>query len=199
MGPFGDSIAWNTQGLVGAKRFLEKVINIKTKTVFDKGFVDSPEIVKMLHQTIGKVSADITDFKFNTAISSLMIFANEAEKQEKVSAQTVSIFIKLLAPFAPHLSEEIFQDLKTKKSGKYVSIFREVWPEVDERILVDDQIDLIVQINGKLREIIKVDANISKDQALELVMKRETIQKWIGESKPKKIIFVPKKLINIVL
>lgn len=192
MGPFGDSIAWNTQGLVGAKRFLEKVVSIKGKT---GAVADSKELVKMLHQTIDKISKDIQDFKFNTAISQLMIFANEAEKQEKITENTVLTFAKLLAPFAPHLAEEIWQE---KRKGKFVSIFQEAWPKADPDMLVDDEVDLIVQINGKVREIIKVDANISKDQALELVMQRETIKKWIGEGKPRNIIFVPKKLINIV-
>ncbi len=189
MGPFGQSVAWNMDGLMGTRRFLEKVIQIKKK--IGKG---DNSLKNLLHKTIKKVSEDIEDFKFNTAISSMMILVNNIEKQEIIAKDDFSMLLVILAPFAPHLTEELWSELGNKES-----IFKEKWPEYDKKLIKDETINLIVQVNGKLRDTIVAPANISEDKAKTMAMESEKIKKWTEEKEIIKVIFVKGKLINIVI
>jgi leucyl-tRNA synthetase len=193
MGPFDQEIAWQERGVVGAKRFLERVWKLKDKVRSRKKEVGS-RILKILHQTIKKVTEDIENFKFNTAISQLMICANELEKEEKIEKEIFENFLKLLAPFAPHICEEIWQFLGHKKS-----IFLVPWPKWDEKLAKEEKITLIIQVNGKVRDKVEVEVDISEERAKELAISRERVKKWIKEKEIKKIIFVPGKLINLVV
>jgi leucyl-tRNA synthetase len=193
MGPFDQEIAWQERGVVGSKRFLERVWKLKDKVRSRKKEVGS-RILKILHQTIKKVTEDIENFKFNTAISQLMICANELEKEEKIEKEIFENFLKLLAPFAPHICEEIWQFLGHKKS-----IFLVPWPKWDEKLAKEEMITLIIQVNGKVRDKVEVEVDISEERAKELAISRERVKKWIKEKEIKKIIFVPGKLINLVV
>jgi leucyl-tRNA synthetase len=194
MGPFDQEIAWQEKGVVGTKRFLERVWQLKDKVGSGKLEVGGRRILKILHQTIKKVTEDIENFKFNTAVSQLMICANELENEEKIEKGIFENFLKLLAPFAPHFVEEIWQNL-----GKKQSIFLSSWPKWDENLIKEEMITLIIQVNGKVRDKIEVEANISEEKAKELAISSQKVKKWIEGKEIKKIIFVPGKLINLVI
>jgi leucyl-tRNA synthetase len=123
-----------------------------------------------------------------------MICANELEKEEKIEKEIFENFLKLLAPFAPHIAEEIWENLGHKKS-----IFLTPWPKWDPKLVKEEMITLIIQVNGKVRDKVEVEATISEEKAKELAISREKIKKWIEGKEIKKVIFVPGKLINIVV
>ena len=147
----------------------------------------------LIHQTIKKVTEDIENFHFNTAISALMILLNEMEKQDSLKAEDYKLIIKLLSPFAPHITEELWFDIGGKKS-----IHLEKWPNFDVSKTVENSFKLVVQINGKARDFFEVPAGISEDEAKDLTLKRANVKKWIGDKRVEKIIYVPNKIISIV-
>ena len=193
MGPFDQRIAWQEKGVVGARRFLERVWKMQFK-VSSNVKIQNLKLISLLHKTIKKVTEDIENFKFNTAISQLMIFANELEKEKRIQKSIFEDFLKLLSPFAPHITEEIWQKLGHKKS-----IFLNSWPRYNEKLIKEEKITLVIQVNGKVRDKIEVETSISKEKAKEIALSREKIKKWIKGKEIKKIIFVPGKLINIVV
>ena len=148
----------------------------------------------MVHKTIKKVTEDIENFRFNTTISALMILANEMEKQEKISLIHYSLFLILLSPMAPHFSEELWQKLGNQKS-----IFLGKWPKYDLKLIKEEIVTLVVQVNGKVRDKIEVEADISEEKAKKLAASCQKVQKWTEGKEVKKMIFVPGKLINIVI
>jgi len=222
MGPFEQTIAWNTDGLVGIKRFLQKIWQFFEKSQIPnyKSQTNS-KLERLLHQTIKKVTEDIDNFKFNTAISQLMILLNEMEHWQNEGDATTcrfqkptnvyTIFLKLLSPFAPHIAEELYQQVKNpafavegtsagkQNSKKFKSIFKEPWPKYDKKLIKEEKINLIIQINGKVRDQIEVDSDISEEKAKEIALSREKVIKWIKEKPLKKIVFIKNKLINIVV
>lgn len=190
MGPFENTIAWSTDGLVGARRFLEKVNGLSEHI---KKEDEAEAVTKQLHKTIFKVSKDIENFKFNTAVSSMMVFVNLVEK-EGLSRSTYETFLRLLAPFAPHMTEELWE-----VSGNSTSIHLELWPVADESLAKDDLTIIGVQINGKVRGQIEVSPETDENTALELAKADENIMKHLTEAQPKKVIYVPGKILNIVV
>ncbi len=192
MGPFDQAVEWDTNGLVGVRRFLEKVWSLQEKNS-DTAASDA-KTQMYLHQTIKKVTEDIDDMRFNTAIAKMMELANEMSKQEKIAAADYILFVKILSPFAPHLCEEIWSQL-----GNNGSIALEAWPEYNEALTKEQEITLAVQINGKLRDTISVDAEITEAAAKEAVLASQAVQKWLEGKEPKKIIYVKGKLISIVV
>ena len=202
MGPFGQSCAWNTNGLSGARRFLDRVWNLSDKILpLPKGELEgvgalesSKKVSSLFHKTIKKVSEDIPEFKYNTCVSQMMIFLNTAEEEKSISKEDFAKFILILSPFAPHLAEEIWEKL-----GHNESIFKSTWPEYDKELIKDDVINLVVQINGKLRATIELPADISQDAAKTAALENEVIKKWLEGKEIVKVIFVPGKLINIVV
>jgi leucyl-tRNA synthetase len=195
MGPFAQEIAWQERGIVGLRRFLERVWNLRLKIANCKLQIERrKKILKILHQTIKKVTEDIENFKFNTAISQLMICANELEKEKEVEKEIFESFLKVLAPFAPHICEEIWQMLGNKKS-----IFLSSWPKWNEKLTKEEIITLVIQVNGKLRDKIEVERDISEEKVKELAISREKVKKWIEGKEIKKVVYVPRKLINIVV
>ena len=193
MGPLEDAKPWNTKGAIGIYRFLEKVYNLNEK-LKAKNEKSQLKVQNLVHKTIKKVSEDIEALKFNTAISQLMILLNEMEKQKELQVADYELLITLLAPFAPHLTEELWEKLGHKES-----IFKEPWPQFDEKLTQDDEIDLVVQINGKLRDTIKTQVDISEDDAIKIAKKSQKVAKLLEGQKIKKVIFVPGKLINFVI
>ena len=197
MGEYRHGGPWNPTGILGVHRFLGrawKLINDQRPTTNDQRPEDK-NLEKLFHQTIKKVGKDIEAFKFNTAISALMILLNEIEKQKShLSPVACQMFIKLLVPFAPHLAEELWQKL-----GNEASIHLEKWPEYDEKLVIEEEFELLIQINGKLRDKILVSKEIIQEEAEKLVLQRDKIKEHLGKTKPEKIIFVAGRLINIVI
>ena len=187
MGPFENTVSWSTDGLVGAQRFLERVHGLDAHLLE----VDSKETKQILHKTIKKLSSDIETFKFNTAISALMIFINHVEKFG-LSKESYLTFLRLLAPFAPHITEELWE-----KAGQTESIHQAEWPKFDETILVDDTVVISVQLNGKMRGTLNVPTGATQDEVLHAVMEDATFKSRI-EGEPKRIVHVPNKIINII-
>ncbi len=190
MGPLDASIAWSEDGLDGAKRFLDRVWRLyKTADIVD----EVNELDKVLNQTIKKVTDDFTTLSFNTAISQMMIFINDANKVKKLSKHQALSFVQLLAPIAPHMAEEIYTDIL----GNDGTITYSTWPIVDESKMVDSEIDIIVQVNGKLKAKIKVDADIDRDE--QLAVAKNEISNLLADVEIVKEIVVPKKIVNFVV
>ncbi len=193
MGPFDQATPWDTKGIEGAKRFNNKIWLIGQIKISKKS--QNKELEKLLHKTIKKVSEDIETMSFNTAIAALMIFINECYAQKEVPQKIWEDFLKILSPFAPHLSEELWQKL-----GKKKSICLEQWPKYNKSLIQEGNFTLVIQINGKTRDTLLAPINITQDLVLELALKQENIKKYIPDkSAIKKIIFVPNKLLNIVI
>ncbi|MFH1462665.1 MAG: leucine--tRNA ligase [bacterium] len=192
MGPFGETIAWSTQGVKGVYRFLDKVWKLAMEDF--KGKESGPEILRALHKLNKKIDEDLESTKFNTAIAAFMEFVNLAlEQKGKISKDTIEKMLVLLSPFAPHLAEELWEKLGRKKSISF-----EKWPEPDLSLMKDEIITLVVQINGKVRHKIEARADISEEEAKELAISQKKIKDWLLGKEIKKVIFVPGKLINIV-
>jgi leucyl-tRNA synthetase len=196
MGPLEDMKPWQTKGIVGIYRFLEKVWKMRDKILNQaKNSNDKKsKINSLIHKTIKKVSKDIEAMHFNTAISQLMILVNALEKEEKISTQDYQLFLTLLSPFAPHLAEEIWEKL-----GHSDSIFLQKWPEYDPELIKDEEIALVIQVNGKVRDTAKVSADISEEEATKLAISSEKIKNYIAGKEIKKVIFVKGRLINVVI
>jgi leucyl-tRNA synthetase len=194
MGPLEDAKPWNTRGIVGIKRFLEKVYRLEERIKKQEESISNNKIENLLHKTIKKVTDDIEGFRFNTAISAMMILVNEMEKQEKLRVTDYQLLVTILSPFAPHLAEELWEKL-----GHTESIFLQSWPQYDQNLIKDEIIKLVVQVNGKVRDTIEASANLAEDEAKELAMQSEKAKNFIEGKEIKKIIFVKGKLINIVV
>ncbi len=202
MGPFDQPCAWNTKGVVGVRRFLDRVWALSEKTslipvktgIQDNKFPIKSGMTVVLHQTIQKVSQDIDNLHFNTAISSMMELVNEMNKVDTISKDDFILLIKLLSPFAPHISEELWSGLGNKNS-----IFESSWPEFDAELAKDSEITLAIQVNGKLRDTLNVNIDINEDKVKALVLSSEKIKKWLMSKEPKKIIYIKGKLVSIVV
>ena len=193
MGPFDQAIAWNTQGMKGVKKFLDKIIALWDKVDLQKED-ENPEIETLVHQTIKKLKVEIDEFKFNTSISQLMILVNKLGDQDQISRPTFENLVLMLSPFAPHLAEEFWERL-----GNDFSIFTKgSWPKFDEKKLISSIITLPVQINGKMRGTLQISPNASQDEILDLIRQDEKLVSYLtGEIK--KCILVPGKIINIIV
>ena len=191
MGDYGAATPWSDSSVKGCKRFLDRVNDLQD-IVKGTGFSES--LQSSLHKTIKKVSNDIDEMKFNTAIAALMTLLNQIYDAGSLTVDEFKIFIKLLSPFAPHLCEEIWHNLGEKD---FLSISS--WPEYDENKTIDSEIEYAVQISGKLRGTVKIPFNASKEDALETAKSNERIRELLKDKIIIKEIFVPNKLINIVV
>jgi len=190
MGPFEQAIAWSEEALVGPRRFIEKVWRIKNKVSLDGG----ESVGSLLHQTVKKVGEDIEVLGFNTSISSLMMLSNDMDKRKSVLREEYEILLKLLAPFAPHVTEEIWSSLGHKESIHLAS-----WPKFDETKLLADELLLVVQVNGKVRGSFKAPREIGESQAIEIALRLPEISKWLENKPVRKAIYVREKLVSIVI
>jgi leucyl-tRNA synthetase len=159
------------------------------------GVANNTNLERLLHKTIKKVTEDIDDLSFNTAVSALMIFLNEAEKQNEVSVSKYQDLIKLIYPFAPHMAEEIWHEIL----GNKTYLHEEKWPEYDKAMLREDQVNVVVQVNGKVRDTIVVSTDLDEEGVRKMALESEKVSKFIGNNEIKKVIFVQGKLINFVI
>lgn len=197
LGPFEQGGDWQDLGILGVKRFLEKVLKLSKQ--IDKA---SNKTTALAHQTIKKVTEDLEGLRYNTAVSALMIFVNKmSESADNRTSDNFKMLLLLLAPFAPYLSEELWQNyiVQRPEFNAQNSVHNQPWPKYDPKQIKEKFIYLIIQINGKVRDKIEVEADILEKKATVLVLHREKIKKWTEGKKVKKVIFVPGKLINIVI
>ncbi|SCC04935.1 leucine--tRNA ligase [Weissella bombi] len=198
MGPLEQSIAWSEEGLAGSRRWLDRVwrlfIDDEDKLRDHITTVNDHKLDKIYNETVKKVTDDYENLRFNTAISQMMIFVNEAYKQENLVVEYVEGFIKLLNPIAPHITEELWSYLHAGESIAYAK-----WPTYDEAALVDDEIEIILQVNGKLRGRVTVPADADREAMIKIASNEEAIQKQLDGAEPKKVIAVPGKLVNFVI
>lgn len=214
MGPFEDGGPWNPKGIIGVKRFLDRYWNLAIEVcenikpedpedlIYSSKKIEETALKRVINKTIKKVGKDIAGFRFNTAVSTLMTCLNEIEKiKEKLPVkeslfwrEAIEKFTILLSPFAPHITEEIWEGL-----GQHESVFTSFWPKYDKNLIKEDIITLVIQVNGKLRDTIEVSAGISQKQAEKEALKSQKIQKYTEGKKPIKTIFVPDKLINLIV
>jgi len=199
MGPFDQPISWDPKGILGTKRFLEKVfqiVNCKLQIGESENNKEAENRLKRkLHQTIKKVTEDIEKMRFNTAIAAMMTYVNELEKSKVYSLSLIKPLVLLLAPFAPHFAEELYHQIEETDK----SIFEEKWNEYDKNLIEEEMITLIIQINGKVRDQIQVKKGILEKEVKELALKSEKIQKWLKGKEIKRIIFIKDRLVNFVI
>jgi leucyl-tRNA synthetase len=191
MGAFDQPIPWSTNGLIGMSRFLGRVWELQEKVS-----ADAPEnmaAARALHRTIQRVSERMEATKFNTAIASLMELANEFWALERIRKDHWETFLKLLAPFAPHVAEELWQS-----QGHDQSLARERWPQADPALLREDEIELPVQVDGKLRSRIRVAVDAGRERIQEAALADDRVRTALGGREAKKVIIVAGRMVNIV-
>ncbi|OHA90782.1 MAG: leucine--tRNA ligase [Candidatus Zambryskibacteria bacterium RIFCSPHIGHO2_01_FULL_46_30] len=191
MGPFEQAIAWSEGSLIGPRRFLEKVWRLRGRTSDTNSRGSTSE--NLMHQTIKKVSEDIESMGFNTAVSALMIYANTLDKQEKVSQQEFETLLLLLAPFAPHITEELWRTL-----GHKDSIHTGDWPTYDQKKIEKDEVTLAVQVDGKVRANLFVARGQDEEEIKAIVLTLPEVKKWLDGKEPKRVIIVPDRIVSIV-
>ena len=194
MGPLQADKPWSNEGVVGSRKFLDRVYRLYTEEnkISDE---DNKNLEKIYNQTVKKVTDDYESLNINTAISQMMIFMNAVSKEEVFPKKYAEGFIKLLNPVCPHITEELWHNVLGHKN----TITYEEWPKYDENKLVDDEVTIGVQINGKLRDTIKVSVDASKEEILELAKSQDNIKKYIEDAQIVKEIVVPGKIVNIVI
>ncbi|MEO5293413.1 leucine--tRNA ligase [Enterococcus cecorum] len=197
MGPLDASIAWSENGLEGSRKFLDRVWRLIVDengklrdriTTFNDGKLD-----KVYNQTVKKVTEDFENLHFNTAISQMMVFVNEAYKADALPYAYIEGFVQLLAPIAPHIAEELWEILGNEGGISYVP-----WPTFDEAALVESEVEIVCQINGKVRAKLMVPVDSSKEALEELALANEQVKEQIAGKTVRKVIAVPNKLVNIV-
>lgn len=197
MGPLDASTAWSEKGIEASRRFLDRVWRLvidEEGNVRDRVTkVNRGELDKVYHQTIKKVTEDYEQLHFNTAISQMMIFVNEANKVDALPITYIEGFVQVLAPIAPHMTEEIW-----KKLGHTVSVTKAAWPIYDEKFLVEDEVEVVFQVNGKVKSRSSVPAAATKEELTEIAMADEKVKEAIAGKQVRKVIAVPGKLVNIV-
>lgn len=199
MGPFDQSSAWDTKSIIGSRRFVERIWRLAEKVD-----LKSPESKKqisidqkfesLLHETITKVSKDIENFSFNTAISSLMILSKEFENQPTILRNDFEMLLKLFAPFAPHTADELWTALGNNKS-----IHISDWPRANPLKMVKTTVKVMVQVNGKLRAELELEIDASEEVVKESALNHEIVKKWLNGAEVERVIFVKNRLINLVV
>lgn len=192
LSPFTQSASFLESGVAAAKSFIKRVIALQAK--INKQAVLDNKTKTLLHQTIKKVGEDINDFKFNTAVSSLMILTKAFNDLSAIDHKSYEILLQLLAPIAPHISEELWQALGHKES-----IFKSSWPKYSAKFLVGETVVMAIQVNGKLRDTCEITTDITDEEIKKQVLARPTIQKWIDGKTIKKVIVVKGRVVNIVI
>ncbi|GEN48817.1 leucine--tRNA ligase [Ligilactobacillus pobuzihii] len=198
MGPLDASIAWSEDGLNGAHKFIKRVWNLivdEENELRDRiTTINDHQLDKSYHQTVKQVTEDFEKLHFNTAISSLMVFINDAYKQDSLPLEYMEGFVKMMAPITPHIAEELWSKLGHVGTITYAS-----WPTYEESKLVDDSVQIVVQVNGKVRQRLDIARDTPRDQMQEMALADEKIKEELADKEVKKVIAVPNKLVNIVV
>jgi leucyl-tRNA synthetase len=194
MGPFDQAVSWSTNGVLGVYRFLEKVWNVQFKLADTEEGI-SEEQYKLGHRLVAKVSSDIDEMKFNTAVAKMMETMNELAGFETISKEVYSLIVRALAPFAPHLAEELWSEVL----GGEGSVAHAPWPIADTKWLSDDTFNLVIQVNGKVRDELVVSKSLPEDEIKKLALGSEKIIAKLEGKEPKKVIYVKEKLVSIVI
>jgi leucyl-tRNA synthetase len=202
MGPLEQQKPWQTKDVEGVYRFLQRVWRLVVDEdsgelnprLTDAPGASEPELWKLLHRTADKVGKDIETLAMNTAISQMMIWSNAATSSATLPRESVAMFLAVLAPFAPHLAEELWSRL-----GERELLCRQQWPAVDPALLVDDTIQIVVQVNGKKRDVLDVATDADGATVERLALASENAQRFLEGKAPRKVIVVPGRLVNIVV
>jgi len=199
LGPLERDKPWNTHGIEGVRRFLERAwrLVVDDEENLDARIADAEpgeDTLRILHKTIDAVTVMTEDLRFNTAISQMMVFVNEMTSLEVRPRLVLEQFVLLLAPYAPHMAEELWSRL-----GHSGTLSCETWPVADPQYLVEDLITVVVQVNGKVREQLEVPADIGQDEIIAQALASEKVQGWIEGKTVVKTIYVPGKLVSVVV
>ncbi len=196
MGPLEAAKPWSTKGLEGARKFIDRVFRLVTDEAYTSKFTTEYDktLEKVYHQTVAKVTKMYENLCFNTAISQMMIFVNEAYKADKIYVGFIEGLVLLLSPIIPHVGEELWQILGHNESLAYAN-----WPEYDEELTKENVVTYAVSVNGKLRDKIDVDASTSKEDVERIALASEKIRNYTDGHEIVKIIVVPNKIVNIVI
>jgi len=192
MGPFNQSVSWSTAGISGPRKFIERLWRLAQASI-GQDHQDSEQVLYAINKSIKKVSEDTATFRFNTAIATLMECLNVFEREKAVSKESLETFIRLLAPYAPHVCEEVWG-----RMGYAGGISRARWPVADERYLAEKTIVIPVQVNGKVRAEISIARDASQEEVEALARQQENVVKHVAGAQVKKVVYVPSKLINFV-
>jgi leucyl-tRNA synthetase len=197
MGPFEEATNWNEEGVFGTARYLNRVWSVVRRYVDSGRPAGSPslETLKRAHKTIRTVTDHVERLRFNTALAALMDQLNYIQKlaPAELGRFAVETYLVLLAPMAPHLAEEIWRAL-----GHDDSVHLEPWPKYDPELTRDETVTVVVQVNGKVRDRLQVDAGTPEEEVRRLALEREAVTRHLGGKAPKKVIYVPDKLVSIV-
>ncbi|MDX2227037.1 MAG: class I tRNA ligase family protein, partial [Verrucomicrobiae bacterium] len=208
MGPLEATKPWSMRGVEGVYRFLGRTWRLMMDEAQDGSFVLSPKVqevpatpaqLKVLHATIKKVTEDIESMSFNTAISQMMIFVNELTPMETRPRSVLRPFLQLLAPFAPHIAEELWAQLHSVSGQNAPSLSYEPWPVFDPSYLVEAEVEMVIQVNGKVREKIMIAKGMPAPEVERKVMAMDRTREWVAGKSVKKVVVVPDKLVNIVV
>ncbi|HPT08212.1 MAG TPA: leucine--tRNA ligase [bacterium] len=196
LGSFDDVKPWNTKGIIGLRRFLDKVENLITKVdlITDYSDTNYSKLILELNKSIKKVGRDIEDFKFNTAISQLMILVNVFSEYEIIPKKYFAKLLLILAPFAPFVTEELWSQI-----GNDFSIHNQTWPDFDESIIALEKVSLAIQINGKTRALIEVNKDEDETEVIKKVEALEKLKNYLGDNNYKKVIYIKNKIINFII
>jgi leucyl-tRNA synthetase len=192
IGDYSKDAVWSENGLKGCKKFLDKVVRLKDKVVTKDEYTKSLET--LIHKTIKKVTNDLLTMNYNTAVSSLMILLNNYEKESNITSKDYRTLLQLLNPIAPHITEELNQNLNLG-----TMFAKSSWPTYDEDKTIDDTYTIGVQVNGKLRASIKVTDEMSEEEIRDLALNEENIQKYTKDREIIKFIVIPKRIVSIVV
>jgi leucyl-tRNA synthetase len=195
MGPLDKSKPWNTKGLQGCYRFLQKVWRLFTENLDNiESNCDDDQTIRLLHQTIKKVTEDLSDLRFNTSVSQLMILVNHLSTLEKLDKDILETFLILLNPFSPHISEELYAMLGNEEHIESLE-----WPEWEESLVSSEVITLVVQFNGKRRGEIEIEKDLDKKDLIQEVKTDKSFDKYFSEMEIIKEIYVENRLVNFVV
>jgi leucyl-tRNA synthetase len=208
MGPLEQMKPWNMRGVEGVARFLARVWRLlmtenqagewKLSTKLKDVDPDKAQ-QKIMHATIKKVTEDIESLSFNTALSQMMIFVNAFTNAETIPLSPMRTFLVLLNPFAPHLTSELWEKLNAKFQDSIGDITEQKWPSYDERLLVEDEVQVVIQVNGKVRDRMKMSIRATEEEMKTAALANPKIQKFTAGQTVRNIVVVPKKLVNVVI
>ena len=194
MGPLDQAKPWQTNGVVGVRRFLDRAFTATAFALEAPPSEIDPETSRLLHKTIKKVTEDIEGLRFNTAVSTLMVLVNRFVEVSSVSLETAKTFARLLSPFAPHLAEEIWE-----RAGERDLVCRADWPTFDPALVVDDVVEIGIQVNGKVRSRVSLAKTATEAEARAAVIADETLRPFLEGKTEKRFLYVPGKIINVVV